>query len=226
MKNRRRLVKFLTVALTIVLCCLFMTSCSEAWPHYGRFWRELSPKGTIKVAEGEEDVIIYKEMRYVEAPNYNGKIKMINHESESCIKIATLPRSYILAAVEVFYADSYDNPTIIYLIRNGQLWVKEGMDIDEMIMNNNAVISDSFSFRINDVTTGEVLPHRGAGNREYEYDLHTFSTIPLENYPMFTYYVIISSVDGELYLQYVFDSDYYKITDEFANALYQNGYLS
>ena len=56
MKNRRRLVEFLTVALTIVLCCLFMTSCSEAWPHYGRFWRELSPKGTIKVAEGEENV--------------------------------------------------------------------------------------------------------------------------------------------------------------------------
>ena len=50
--------------------------------------------------------------------------------------------------------------------------------------------------------------------------------IPLEDYPMFTYYVRISSVDGELYLQYVFDSDYYKITDEFANALYQNGYLS
>ncbi len=226
MKKRRRLVKFLTVALTIVLCCLFMTSCSEAWPHYGRFWRELSPKGTIKVAEGEENVIIYNEMRYVEAPNYNGKIKILDYNSDNCVKIATLPRSYILAAVEVFYADSYDNPTIIYLIRNGQLWVKEGMDIDEMIMNNNAVISDSFSFRINDVTTGEVLPRRETGNRDSEYDLYTFRMIPLEDYPMFTYYVRISSVDGELYLQYVFDSDYYKITDEFANVLYQNGYLS
>ena len=93
-------------------------------------------------------------------------------------------------------------------------------------MNNNAVISDSFSFRINDVTTGEVLPRRETGNRDSEYNLHTFRMIPLEDYPMFTYYVRISSVDGELYLQYVFDSDYYKITDEFANALYQNGYLS
>ncbi len=224
MKNRRKLVKIFAVVFAIVLCCLFMTSCSEAWPHYGRFWRELSPKGTITVAEGEENVIIYNEMRYVEAPNYNGKIKMIDHESESCIKIATLPRSYILAAVEVFYADSYDNPTIIYLIRNGQLWVKEGMDIDEIIMNNNAVISDSFSFRINDVITGEILPYRET--RDKAYDLYTFRSIHLEDYPMFTYYVRIASIDGELYLQYVWDSDYYKITDEFENVLYQNGYLT
>lgn len=224
MKNRRKLVKFLTAFLTIVMCCLFITSCSEGCPHYGRFWRELSPKGTIKVAEGEENVIIYNEMRYVEARNNNGKIQMINHESESCIKIATLPRSYILAAVDVFYADSYDNPTIIYLIRSGQLWVKEGMDIDEIIMNNNAVISDSFSFRINDVITGEIIPYREKWDKAY--DLYNSRSIHLEDYPMFTYNVIIAFIDGELYLQYVWDSDYYKITDEFANTLYQNGYLS
>ena len=224
MENRRKLVKIFAIVSAIILCCLFMTSCSEAWPHYGRFWRELSPKGTITVAEGEENVIIYNEMRYVEARNNNGKIQMINHESESCIKIATLPRSYILAAIDVFYADSYDNPTIIYLIRSGQLWVKEGMDIDEMIMNNNAVISDSFSFRINDVITGEIFPYRETWDKAY--DLYTFRMIPLENYPMFTYYVKIASIDGELYLQYVWDSDYYKITDEFANVLYQNGYLT
>lgn len=224
MKNRRKLVKIFAIVFAIVLCCLFMTSCSEAWPHYGRFWRELSPKGTITVAEGEENVIIYKEMRYVEERNNNGKINILDFNSDNCVKIATLPRSYILAAVDVFYADSYDNPTIIYLIRNGQLWVKEGMDIDEMIMNNNAVISDSFSFRINDVITGEIFPYRET--RDKAYDLYTFRSIHLEDFPMFTYYVIISSIDGELYLQCVWDSDYYKITEEFANALYQNGYLS
>ncbi|MBO5379234.1 MAG: hypothetical protein J6A90_02805 [Clostridia bacterium] len=224
MKNRRKLVKIFAIVFAIVLSCLFMTSCSEAWPHYGRFWRELSPKGTITVAEGEENVIIYKEMRYVEERNNNGKINILDFNSDNCVKIATLPRSYILAAVDVFYADSYDNPTIIYLIRNGQLWVKEGMDIDEMIMNNNAVISDSFSFRINDVITGEIFPYRET--RDKAYDLYTFRSIHLEDFPMFTYYVIIASIDGELYLQYVWDSDYYKITDEFANALYQNGYLS
>ena len=225
MKNRRRLVKFLTVALTIVLCCLFMTSCSEAWPHYGRFWRELSPEGTIKVAEGEENVIIYNETRYVEAPNYNGKIKILDYNFDNCVKIATLPRSYILAVTWNFFADSYDNPTLIYLGRNGQLWVKEGMDIDEIIMNNNGKISDTFSFRINDVITDEVLPYSQKWENK-AHNLYSSHEIHFEDYPTFIYLIDIVSIDGELYLQYVWDSDYYKITDEFANALYQNGYLS
>ena len=97
------------------------------------------------------------------------------------------------------------------------------MNVDDLIMNNNCVVSDSFSFRICDVITNEKIPYSSKLSQTQE--LVDFGRIPLEDYPAFGIWVTITSVDGKFYLQYGWDSDFYEITDEFATELSENGFM-
>lgn len=38
-----------------------------------------------------------------------------------------------------------ENPHLIACSKADNVWLKEGMDIDELIMNNHCVVSDDFS---------------------------------------------------------------------------------
>ena len=138
-----------------LLICLLLTSCGTYLPDYVTFWREISPDDTIKL--NEDYSITYNETKYISINNTNGKIKA-DYDSEHCVKIATIPYSYILGAVSVFYADDFEDPDIISCNRGEDVWIKEGMDIDELIMNNNCVVNDSFTFRICNVITEERIP--------------------------------------------------------------------
>ena len=214
--------KILALIGIVVLCCLLLTSCGTYLPDYITFYREISPKDTI-VWNEEDNSITYNGIKYTNTNNYNGKIST-DYDSEHCVKIATMPYSYLLGAVSMFYGDDLENPDIISCSRGGDVWIREGMDIDELIMTNNCVVSDSFSFKICDVITEESIP--------YSYELRSrralvvnFARFPLEDYPAFSFLPEIVSVDGELYLQYVDNSDFYKITDEFEAELRENGFI-
>ena len=212
--------KSILLMTMFLLICLLLTSCGTYLPDYVTFWREISPEDTIKL--NEDYSITYNETKYISINNTNGKIKA-DYDSEHCVKIATIPYSYILGAVSVFYADDFEDPDIISCNRGGDVWIKEGMDIDELIMNN-CVVNDSFTFRICNVITEERIPYSSdLGNR------HSLTNelygIPLENYPAFSFDISIKQIDGELYLQYVWNSDFYKITYEFENTLRANGFI-
>ena len=213
--------KLLALIGTVVLCCLLLTSCGTYLPDYITFYREISPKDTI-VWNEEDDSITYNGIKYFNTNNTNGKIKT-DYDSEHCVKIATMPYSYLLGAVSVFYGDDLENPNIISCSRAGNVWIREEMDIDNLIMNNNCVVNDSFSFKICDVITDKSIP--------YSFELgnirHTvfFERIALEDYPAFSFCVSIIPVGDELYLQYVWNSDFYKITDEFETELIENGFI-
>ncbi len=214
--------KILALIGIVVLCCLLLTSCGTYLPDYITFYREISPKDTI-VWNEEDSSITYNGIKYINTNNYNGKIST-DYDSEHCVKIATMPYSYLLGAVSVFYGDDLENPDIISCSRGGDVWIREGMDIDELIMTNNCVVSDSFSFKICDIITEELIP--------YSFELESrhalvvnFSRFPLEDYPPFSFWPEIVLIDGELYLQYVWNSDFYKITDEFETELIENGFI-
>ena len=214
--------KLITFIGVVLLCCLLLTSCGTYLPDYITFYKEISPKDTI-VWNEEDNSITYNGIKYTNTNNYNGKIST-DYDSEHCVKIATMPYSYLLGAVSVFYGDDLENPDIISCSRGGDVWIREGMDIDELIMTNNCVVSDSFSFKICDIITEESIP--------YSFELESrhalvvnFARFPLEDYPAFSFWPEIVSVDGELYLQYVWDSDFYKISDEFEAELRENGYI-
>ena len=214
--------KILALIGIVVLCCLLLTSCGTHLPDYITFYREISPKDTI-VWNEEDSSITYNGIKYINTNNYNGKIST-DYDSEHCVKIATMPYSYLLGAVSVFYGDDLENPDIISCSRGGDVWIREGMDIDELIMTNNCVVSDSFSFKICDIITEELIP--------YSFELESrhalvvnFARFPLEDYPAFRFWPEIVLIDGELYLQYVWDSDFYKITDEFEAELRENGFI-
>ncbi len=212
--------KFIMLMATILLCCILMTSCGTYLPDYVTFWREISPKDTIEW--NDDNSITYNGTKYIDTKNTNGKIST-NYDSENCVKIATMPYSYLLGAVSVFYGDDLENPTIISCSRSRNIWIKEGKDIDELILTNNCIVSDSLSFKICDVITGESIPYSlELGNRRA---LVNFEKFPLEDYPAFSFCVDIIALDGGLYLQYVWDSDFYKITDEFEAELRRNGFI-
>ena len=211
----------LSVAVALMLlCCMIMTSCGTYLPDYVRFWREISPQGTIVL--NDDYSIMYNGTKYVSTDNYNGKIQA-DYDSEDCVKIATMPYSYLLGAVSMFYADDFQDPDIISCNRGDDVWVREGMDIDRLIMETRCVVSDTVSFRICDVITDKVIPYSSElGLRS---SLTRFDRFPLEAYPAFSFRVTIVQIDGELYLQYVWNSDFYKITDEFEAELYGNGLI-
>ncbi len=213
--------KLIALIGTVLLCCLLLTSCGTYLPDYITFYREISPKDTI-VWNEEDDSITYNGIKYINTNNTNGKIST-DYDSEHCVKIATMPYSYLLGAVSMFYGDDLENPDIISCSRGGNVWIREGMDIDNLIMNNNCVVNDSFFFRICDVITEESIPYSfELGNiRQRVY----FERIPLEDYPAFRFDIDVTSIEGELYLQYVWNSDFYKITDEFEAELRRNGFI-
>ena len=211
--------KHITFFGIVLLCCLLLTSCGT---HYKSFYKELSPKDTI-VWNEEDSSITYNGIKYTNTNNYNGKIRT-DYDSEHCVKIATMPYSYLLGAVSVFYGDDLENPDIISCSRGGNVWIREEMDIDELIMTNNCVVSDSFSFKICDVITEESIPYSSELETKH-YRLVYFEQFPLEDYPAFSFWPEIVLIDGELYLQYVWNSDFYKITDEFETELIENEFI-
>ena len=219
MKKAFHRIKFPTFLTLLLLCCAALTSCGFL-SNYARFWQEISPEDTIDWVN--DNTIRYNGTLYESIENTDGKITA-DTDSEDCVKIATMPFSYLLGAVSIFYADNAEDPDLIYCDRGRDVWVKAGMDIDEIIMQNTCVVSDTFSFRICDVITDEVIHYTN------DYGLQrrdaSFRWVPLEAYPAFSYNVDIITIDGELYLQYVWDSDFYKITDEFETDLRENGLL-
>ena len=216
--------KLITFIGIVLLCYLLLTSCGTCLPDYTAFYKELSPKDTI--IWNEDNSITYNGIKYTNTNNYYGKIST-DYDSEHCVKIATMPYSYLFGTVSVLYGDDLENPDIIARSGPGggdDLWIREGMDIDELIMTNNCVVSDSFSFKICDIITEESIP--------YSFELESrhasvvkFARFPLEDYPAFSFLPEIVLIDGELYLQYVYNSDFYKITDEFEAELRENGFI-
>jgi hypothetical protein len=210
--------KLSMLILLVLACCTAMTSCGTYLPDYVSFWQEISPEDTIEWMD--DGRIRYNGTIYESIENSNGMISA-DYDAEGCVKIATMPYSYLLGAVSVFYGDELDDPDIITCVRGGDVWVREGMDIHEMIMDNTCVVSNTFSFRIRDVITDEVIP--------YSLELDNLRSLigylrcPLEDYPAFRFSVQVVPIDGNLYLQYVWDSDFYRITEEFEAALYENG---
>ena len=216
--------KLITFIGIVSLCYLLLTSCVTYLHDYTTFYKELSPKDTI--IWNEDSSITYNGIKYTYTNNYNGKIST-DYDSEHCVKIATMPYSYLLATVSVFYGDDLENPDIIARSGPGggdNIWIREGMDIDELIMTNNCVVSDSFSFKICDIITEESIPYSFEVESRHAWAVN-FASFPLEDYPAFSFRPQIVSVDGELYLQYVWDSDFYKITDEFEAELLENGFI-
>ena len=222
MQRKYRAFQFSALLATMLLCCLLLTSCGTYFPNYVRFYKELSPKGTIEY--DDDDNITYNGTKYIDIANTDGKIST-DFDSEHCVKIATMPHNYLLGAVSEFYGDELAAPTIISCNRGDEIWVREGVSIDELIMNNHCIVSDSFSFKICDVITSEVTPF-SLELEDKTVELHTFSNVLLEDYPAYSFHVSIVSLDDVLYLQYAWDSDFYKITDGFEADLCTNGFIN
>ncbi len=216
-KGKQGMRKKVLLIIAIFLSCVLLAFSVYIVAEYVKMYRELSPKGTI--THDDNGDITYNGRKYIDIGNTNGKIHA-DYDTAECVKIATMPwDSLALLGVSVFYGDDVENPDLIVCNRGGDVWVRKGLDIDELIMNNNCVVSDDFSFRICDVITEEVIPY----SIEQKYGiLHHFQNFPLNDYPGFNINdVRIVKIDGDIYLQYVWDSDFYKITEQFEADLYK-----
>ena len=203
--------KIVALIAVILLFSVMLTSCS---------CQDISLIGSIEY--NDDDSITYNEVKYFDAKNYSGKID-IDYSSERCVKIGI--RRYVLWSISVFYGNEKESPDIIACSRGNGVWIREGLDIDELIMKNICVASETLSFRICDIITDETVPYvfEDRGNASTVVDFEKFS---FEDYPAFGFSVDIVSIDGQLYLQYNWDSDYYKITSDFEAELRTAGFIN
>lgn len=202
-----------TIALFVLLClCISLCSCTP-----------VSPSDTITYSDDGKEMY-YNGRTYITYPNGNRKY-MFSYQDGNWTEIATMPYGffYILRAVTVYYGDDAENPDVIFESRTHEMYVREGISFDE---NTELAVKDMekpFSFRISEVTTGNVIKFSLDIKKQFDELAEIYVT--LGSYDYIEKRIYILRLGDDLYLQDVWKSDYYEITDEFEEELMNLGLL-
>ena len=164
----------------------------------------------------------YNGHTYINYNNYNGKYR-VDMDNEEMVHIATVPYGmfFVLGAVTKYYGNDAENPDFIANLRTIDFFVREDVIFDHSLMLSINDAEAPFLFSIADVTTGEVIANEFEDQFEFEELCNFYATFA--DYPSVRLWITISEYDGRLYLQDVFTSDYYAITNEFKEDLYRFG---
>lgn len=158
--------------------------------------------------------IYYNGRTYVQIPNSDGKY---NVDMEACEQLDS--ESYMLIAKTLYFGNDKDNPDFITENRAHTFFVREDLSIDNSTTLTAQKDGVPFSFTIDEVTTGEVVPYSIDEYGDYA-ELFKF-TATVEPYSQVTMKISIMKRDGVYYLQDCWDSDYYLIPEEFLEQLTQ-----
>lgn len=204
--------KKMNALLLVFSFCISFCSCTP-----------LSKLDTISYNDDFTEMY-YNGYTYINYNNSGGKY-CTNHEedTDNWCEIARMPYGffYILGAVTVYYGNDNEKPDFITNSRTPEFYVREDITID-----NNSTLSvndtpDPFYFNLTDVTTGNVIAFDI--DKMYEFNEVCNFFVTFEDYPGVQLWITISEYDGKLYLQDVFNSDYYEITNTFKEYLYREG---
>lgn len=213
MKRTNHVFIKLTALLLTVFLCTTLSSCLPL--------KLYSIDRSCEV-EYDGDDLIYRGVRYVNTENYGGTLS-IDFSSDECVLLGAKVYSYLFVGFSVYYADSADSPTLIACDRTRNVWLKEGLDIKDIMMNNENSINEDLSFKISEVTTGDVIEY--SFDNRYQYKTVYYKYCPLNVCSAFYFTLSVTSYADELYIQYAWDSDLYAITDEFEAVLRDGGFL-
>ena len=197
--------------LIIILCALIvflLYSLVVLWP--------------INAITYNEDYseIYYNNNTYINYENYSGRY-CVDDDYEDRVKIDTIPYGifFLLGALTEFYGNDIENPDFITNSRTTDLYVRQ-----DITFNNDSTlfvcdINEPYSFTITDITSGEIIPFSMDDRHEYK-TICEFK-VYIDPYPYLIKWISICERDGQLYLQDVWDSDYYPLNDDFIDDLYR-----
>ncbi len=206
--------KLIILISILLLCCISTTSCGGLLCSlYTNVWQE--PASDNEIDFHEDGNITYNGRKYLDIYD---KI-FLDYGSEHAVEIAS-GTSFTFNFK--YYGDNAENPTFI-ADDYTSCWVREGVDLNDLIMNNECVISDSFSFKLRDVITDESIPF--SESLAFRPSLAVFEEVHFKDYPAFYFFINIISINNSIYLQYSWDSNFYKITDEFKAELKANAFI-
>ena len=210
MKRTNHVFIRLTALLLTVFFCATLSSCLPL--------KLYSIDRSCEV-EHDGDDLIYRGVRYVNTENYGGTLG-VDFSSDECVLLGAKVYSYLFVGFSAYYADSADSPTIIACERTRDVWLKEGLDIKDIILNNENRIND-LTFKLSEVIEGEVSEYWIDHGYVYKTLLYTYC--PLNLCSAFYFAISIHSRDDELYIMH--DYKLYAVSDEFEEALYESGLL-
>ena len=149
---------------------------------------------------------------------------LVDWENEDRVEIARIPDgiNYILGVCQVYSGNEVENPNYIICSRGAyDLYVREDIVLDDSSILSATLSDEPFYFSVSDVTTGNVIPEEAAKQLDFE-ELCDFYAACVDC-PGLRLLITISELDGKIYLQDAWNSDYYEITEAFKNDLYRFG---
>ena len=201
--------RIIALLLSLAICVLFC-SCTP-----------ISNRNTISYNDNATEMY-YNGNTYINYNNTNGKYRFdLENDTDNWVKLATMPYDffYILGAVTVYYGNDLENPEFITNSRTSDFYVREDVAIDHGLELSVCDIEEYFSFRISDVITENSIDYSFDKRLDYQEICNFFAAF--EDYPGVKLWITICELNGKLYLQDVYNSDYYEITDAFKEDLYR-----
>ena len=203
--------RIVALLLSIAICVLFC-SC-----------KPLSKSNTISYND-DATKMYYNGNTYINYNNTNGKYRFdLEKDTDNWVEIATMPYGffYILGAVTVYYGNDAEKPDFITNSRTEDFYVREDVVIDHSLSLSACDTDTPFLFSIANVTTENMITYNFDKRLEFNEVCNFLATF--EDYPGVKLRITIYELNGKLYLQEVWDSDYYEITDAFKEDLYRFG---
>lgn len=196
--------------LCVIVICVSFCACTP-----------LSPRGTI-VYNLDATEMYYNGNTYLNYRNYNGKYRFDpKKDTDNWVKIATMPYVYILNAVTVYYGNNAENPDFITNTRTHDFYVREGLAFDH---NTSLSLCDTeipYRFQISEIITENVIEYEVGIEKQFEEICNFYAAF--EQFPSIRLWITVFRRGDSLYLQDVWNSDYYEITDVFAQDIYRLG---
>lgn len=193
--------------LLVCLLCAALAACAT-----------FTVTGEISFNEDGSE-LYYHGYTYRDADNYSGKYR-VKMEYDGIVQLAEFPYGYG-GNIERFYGNEVEAPAFVVNKRFEYFYVREDISLDHSYMLVVHDTEEPLCFRISEVTTGTVIPFEY--EKKYEFTELCDFFAEFEVYPGLNLWITISEYNGKLYLQDVWDADYYEITDAFAEDLHQIG---
>ena len=203
--------KLVALLLSFVICISF-SSCHP-----------LSSPNTISHNDDASE-IYYNGQTYINYNNTNGKYRFnIEADAEHWIKIATIPYGffYILGAVTHFYGNDIKNPDFITNSRTNDFYVRKDLTLDHTTELSICDTQDPYCFQISDVITSNSIKFNIDQRNSFTPVCNFLAAF--KEFPFVKLWIEIYEYEDKFYLQDVWNSDYYEITDTFKEDLYRFG---
>ena len=203
--------RIISLLLALVICLLF-SSCTP-----------LTNSNSISFND-DASALYYNNHTYINYNNTNGKYRFdVEKDGEYWIHIATKPYGlfYVLGDITEFYGNDIENPTFITNSRTIDFYVREDLVLDHDSEISVCDTQEPYDFKISEVITGNSIAYSYDQKDRFTSICNFF--VAFKQYPYVKLWVEIYEYEGKIYLQDVWNSDYYEVTDIFEEDLYRVG---